>query len=303
MAKCSHPVIGIPGVETCLHGFCCCCSIAKSCPILCDPMDCSTLPCLSLSSLSFLKLVSIEPVMPSSHLFLCIPFSLHLQSFPASGSFQMSQFFASGGQSIGASASASVLPMNIQVWFPLGLTTLIWLKSKGLSKIFSRTSLKASILRSSASFMSQHSHPYMTTGKIIALTIHTFVSKLMSLLFNTLSRFLIAILPRSTRLLISRLQSPSSMILEPKKMKSVTVFTCSPSICCKVMGPDAMILVFWMLNFKPALSLSTRGSLIPLHFLLLKWYHLHIWGCLCFSPQSVFINWVTIAKLPEFTLP
>ena len=118
-------------------------------------------------------------------------------------------------------------------------------------------SLKASILRSLAFFMGQLSHPYMTTGKIIALTIHTFVGKLMSLLFNTLSRFLIAILPRSKRLLISRLQSPSAMILEPEKMKSVTVFTCSPSICCEVMGPDASILVFWMLNFKPAFTLSS----------------------------------------------
>ena len=84
----------------------------------------------------------------------------------------------------------------------------------------------------------------MTTGKIIALTIWTFVGKVMFLLFNILSRLVIAFLPRSKRLLISWLQSPSAVILEPKKIKSVTVFTVSPSICHEVMGPDAMILVF-----------------------------------------------------------
>ena len=109
-----------------------------------------------------------------------VPFSC-LQSFPASGSFQMSQFFPSGGQSIGVSASASVLPMNIQDWFPLGLTGLISLLSKGLSRVFSNTTTasKASILRCSAFFMAQLSHPFMTTGKTIALTRWTFVSKVM----------------------------------------------------------------------------------------------------------------------------
>ena len=88
------------------------------------------------------------------------------------------------------------------------------------------------------------SHPYMTTGKTIVLTRQTFVGKVMSLLFNMLSRLVIAFLPRSMRLLISWLQSPSAVILEPKKIKSVTVSTVSPSICHEVMGPDAMILVF-----------------------------------------------------------
>ena len=92
--------------------------------------------------------------------------------------------------------------------------------------------------------MVQLSHLYMTTGKTIALTIQTFVGKVMSLLFNTLSRFVIAVLPRSKHLLISRLQSPSAMILEPKKIKPATVSTFSPSICLEVMGPDALILVF-----------------------------------------------------------
>ena len=132
----------------------------------------------------------IELVMPSEHFILCHPtisfsvisFSSCLQSFPASGSFPMSrQFFTSGGQSM--SVSASVLPMNFQDWFSLGWTGWISLQSQGLSKsLLQHHSSKASILRHSAFFMVQHSHPYMTTGKIRALTRWTFVSKVMSLL-------------------------------------------------------------------------------------------------------------------------
>ena len=102
-----------------------------------------------------------------------------------------------------------------------------------------------------------NSHPYMTTGKIVALTIHFFVVKVISLLFNTLSRFVIAFLPRSKCLLMSWLQSPSAVILEPEKIKSDTVSTYSLSICHEVMGLDATILVFWMLSFKPAFSPSS----------------------------------------------
>ena len=104
--------------------------------------------------------------------------------------------------------------------------------------------LKASVLWRSAFFMVQLSHQYMTTGKTIAFTTWTFVAKVMSLLFNILSRFVITFLPRSKHLLISWLQSPSTVILEPKKIKSVTLSIVSPSICHEVMGPDAMILVF-----------------------------------------------------------
>ena len=96
----------------------------------------------SMISWSLLKLMSIESMMPSNHLILCHAFSSCLQYFPASGSFQMSQSFASGGQSIGASASASVLPMNNQDWFPLGLTGLTFLQSKGLSRVFSSTTIR-----------------------------------------------------------------------------------------------------------------------------------------------------------------
>ena len=141
-----------------------------------------------------------------------VPFSSCLQSFPASRSFPMSQFFASGGQSIraSASASASVFPVNIQDWFPLGWTGWISLQSKGLSRVFS--SSKASILRCSAFFMVQLSHPYMTTGKTIALTRWIIVGKVMSVLFNMLSRLVIVFLPRSKWLLISWLESPSAVI-------------------------------------------------------------------------------------------
>ena len=126
-----------------------------------------------------------------------------------------------------------------------------------LKSLLQYHSSKVSIPRRSAFFIVQLSHPYMTTGKTTALTRQTFVGKVMSLLFNMLSRLFIAFLPRSKRLLISWLQSPSAVILEPKKIKSVTISTVSPTICHEVMGPDAMILVFWILSFKPTFSLSS----------------------------------------------
>ena len=112
-----------------------------------------------------------------------------------------------------------------------------------LRSLLQHHSSKALILPCSAFFIVQLSYLYMTTGKTIALTRQTFVGKVMSLLFNTLSRFVIAFLPRSKHLLMSCLQPPSAVILEPKKIKSVTVSTVSPSMCHEVMGPDAMILV------------------------------------------------------------
>ena len=116
-----------------------------------------------------------------------VPFSSHLQSFPASGSFQMSQFFPSDGQSIGVSALASVLPMNIQDWFPLGWTYWISLVQGTLKSLLRYHSSKGSVLLHSAFFIVQLSHPYMINGKTIALTRPTFVGKVMSLLFNMLS--------------------------------------------------------------------------------------------------------------------
>ena len=129
-----------------------------------------------------------HPVISSS----VVPFSSCLQSFPASGSFPMSQFFASDSQNIGISASASVLPMNIQDWFPWGLTDLMSLQAKGLSRVFSNNIVqKHQFFGGQLSFIVQLSHPYMTTGKTIALTRWTFVCKVMSLLFNMLSRLVI----------------------------------------------------------------------------------------------------------------
>ena len=137
-----------------------------------------------------------------------------------------------------------------------------------LKNFLQHHSSKASILWCSAFFMIQLSHLYMTTGKTIALTIRTFVSKVMSLLFNILSRFVIAFLPRSKHLLNSWLQSPSTVIWEPKEVRSIIVSTFSPSVYHEMMGQDVMIFVCWMLHFKPAiqspLSPLSRGSLAPL---------------------------------------
>ena len=201
----------------------------------------------------------------------------------------MSQFFTSGDQRIGVSAIASVLPMNIQDWFPLGLTGWISLQSKGLSRVFSNTTVQKHQFFDV--LYGPTLHPYMTTGETIALTGRNFVGKVMSLLFNMLSRLVITFLPRNKCLLISCLQSLCAVILEPKKIKSLSVFPVSPSICHEVMGPDAMILLSWMLSFKPTfhspLSLSSRGSLV-LHFLPYGWCYLHIWGYRYFYRQSWF---------------
>ena len=184
-----------------------------------------------------------------------IPFSSCHNSLQASGPFPMSQLFAWGGQSIGVSGSASVLPMNTQDWSPLGWTGWISLQSKGLSRVFSNTTVQKHHFRCSAFITDQLSHPYMTTGKTIELTRQTFFGKVMSLIFNKLSSLVITFLPRSKSILISWLQSSSAVILEPPKIKYDTASTVSSSISLQVMGPDAMILVFWMLSSKPAFSL------------------------------------------------
>ena len=160
-----------------------CCSVAQSCLTMWrhGVTVCQASPSFIIS-LSLFKLVFFESVMPSDQLILCRPLLLLLQSFPASGSFPVSHVFASGGQSIGASASASVLPMNIQGWFPLGLTGLISLLSKGLSNLLQHHTSKLSILSNwwkkaerKASFMVRLSHLYKTTGKTIALSVALFV--------------------------------------------------------------------------------------------------------------------------------
>ena len=183
--------------------------------------------------------------MPSNHLILCHPLLLLPSIFPSIRVF-------SNGSDLCIrwpkywSFSFSISPSN--EYSGLISFTMDWLdllEVQGTHKsLLQHHSSKASIPWRSAFHMVQLSHPYMTTGKIIALTRQTFVGKVMSLLFSMLSRFVIAFLPRSNHLLISRLQSPSAVILEFKKIKSVTVSIVSPSICHEIMGPDAMILVF-----------------------------------------------------------
>ena len=163
-------------------------SVTPSCPTLCNHgLQQARPPCPSPTPEVYSNSCPLSqwchPTISSS----LVPFSSCLQSFPASGSFQMSQLVASGGQSIGVSASASVLPMNIQDWLPLGWTGWISLLSKGpFKRLLQHHSSKASILLCSAFFIVQLSHPYMTTGKTITLTRWIFVGKVMSLLFNML---------------------------------------------------------------------------------------------------------------------
>ena len=158
----------------------------------------------------------------------------------------MSQFFAWGGQSIGVLASASVL-MNIQDWSPLGWTGWISLQSKGLSGVFSNTTVQKHRFFGVQLSLWSNSHIHnMTTGKNHKFNYTDLCQQSSISLFNMLSRFFIAFLPRSKCLLISWLQSPSAMISKSKKIKSVTVSIVSPSICHEVMGPDAMKWWDWM---------------------------------------------------------
>ena len=222
----------------------CCCkfsSVAQSCPTL------STAACQSSLSFtiswSLLNLMSIQSMVPSNHLILCRPLLLLPSIFPnIRVFFPMSQLFASGGHTIGVSASASVLPMNSQD-FRMDWLDLLAVQGT-LKSLIQHHSQRASILWLSAFFIVQLSHPYMTTAKTIVLTRLTFVVKVMSLLFSMLSRLVIIFLPRGKHLLISWLQSPSAVIWEPNKIKSDTVSTVYPSISHEVMGPDAMIFVF-----------------------------------------------------------
>ena len=197
------------------------------------------------NSRSLPKLMSIESMMPSSHLILCRPLILlppippSIRVFSNESTLRMRwPKYWSFNLNISPSNDYSGLISFRMDWLDL-------LAVQGtLKSLFQHHSTKASSLQRSAFFIVQLLHPYMTTGKTIALTRRTFVGKVMSLLFNMLSRLVITFLPRSERLLISWLQSPSAEILEPKKIKSATVSTVSPSICHEVMGPDAMILVF-----------------------------------------------------------
>ena len=205
--------------------------------------------------------------MSSNHLILCYPFLFLPSIYPSNRVFSNESIlqirwpkYWSCSFSISSSNEYSGLISFRMDWLDL-------LAVEGMLRVFSNT-----IVQKHQFFgIIQLSHSYMTTGTTIALTRGTFVGKVMSLVFNMLSRLVITFLPRSKHLLISWLQSPSTVILQPQEIKSVTVFTVSPSICHYVMGPDAMILAFWMLSFNrafsPPLSLSSRDSLVPLSFL------------------------------------
>ena len=188
---------------------------------------------------------SIESVMPSSHLFLCRPLLL-LPLIPPSIRVFSNESILRMRWPKYWSFSFSIIPSKeIPGLISFRMDWLDLLAVQGtLKSLLQHHSSKESILQHSAFFIVQLLHPYMTTGKTIALTRQTFVDKVMSLLFNMLSRLVITFHPRSKRLLISWLQSPSAVILEPRKIKSATVPTVSPSICHEVMGPDAMIFVF-----------------------------------------------------------
>ena len=245
---------------------------------------------------SLLKLMSTESVMPSSYLILCHPLLLlppippRIREFSNKSTLHMwwPKYW---------SFSFSISPSNEHpglISFRIDWLDLLAVQGT-LKSLLKHNSSKASILQCSALFTVQLLHPYRTTGKTIALTRRNFVGKVMSLLFNMLSRLVITFLPRSKHLLISWLQSPSAVIfeprkiksdtfstlspsishevmgviLEPRKTKSPTVFTVSASISHDMMGPHVMILVFCMLSFKPIFHspLSSRVFLVPLHFL------------------------------------
>ena len=223
--------------------------------------------------LEFTQTMSIESVMPSSHLILCRPLLLLPSIFPSIRVFSNESILHMRWPKYW-SFSFSISPSNEYsglISFRMDRLDLLAVQGT-LKSLLQHHSSKTSIFRHSAFFTVQLSHPYTTTGKSIALTRWTFVGKVMPLLFNMLSSLVITFLPKSKCLLISWLQSPSAVTLEPPKIKSAMVSTVSPSICHEVIGPDAMILVFWMLSFKPTFSLSSFtfiswGSLGLLHFL------------------------------------
>ena len=250
-------------------------SVAHSCPTLCNPMNHSTPGVPVHHQLRSLpKPMSIESVMPSNHLVLCHPLLLLFSNFTSIRVFSNESALCIRWPKYWG-FSFNISPSNEHpglISFRMDWLDLLAVQGTLKSLLQHHTS-KASILPCSALFVVQLSHPYMTTGKTIALIRWTFVDKVIPLLFNMLSRLVIAFLPRSKRLLISWLQSPSAVILEPPKIKSATDSTVSPSVCHEVMGPDAMILVFWKLSFRKLrffhspLSLSSRGYLVPLYFL------------------------------------
>ena len=241
-----------------LHFCGCCFSLAQLCPTLCDPLDCSMPGFLSFAiSQNLFKLMSIKSVMPSSHLIFCCPLLLP-SIFPSIRVFsnELALFtrwpkYWSFSFSISPCSEYSGLISFRIDWVDLAV-------QRTLKSLLQNHSSKASVFSAQLSSWSNSYfiHDYWKNCNFDYIDL-CWQSNEMSLLFNMLSRFVTAFLPRSKCLLIWSLQSPSAVILEPKKRKSVTVFIVSSSICHEVMGPDAMISIFWVLSFKPTFSLSS----------------------------------------------
>ena len=220
----------------------------------------------SLLQLMSIELVSpLSPLSPSNHLILCHPLILLPSILPSIRVFSNESALRIRWPKY-QSFSFNITPSNEHpglISFRMDWLDLLAVQGT-LKSLLQHHSSKASILYiiqlslyNPTLYIIQLLHPYLTTGKTTSLTRRTFVGKVMSLLFNMLSRLAITFLPRSKHLLISWLQSPPAVIWEPPKIKSATVSTVSPSICHEVMGLEAMILVFWMLSFKPTFSLSS----------------------------------------------
>ena len=219
------------------------------------------------NSQSLLKPMSIKSVMPSNHIIFCCPLLLPPLIFPSIRVLSNESVLHIRWPKYWC-FSFNISPSNEHsgpIMFRMDWLDLLEVQGT-LKSLLQHHSSKASIFWHSAFFIVQLSHPYMTTGKTIALTRWTFVGKVTSVLFNMLSRLVITFLKSSKHHFISWLQSPSAMILEHKKIKSATVSIVSPSICHEVMGPDAMILVSecWVLSqhFHSPLSLLSRSSLV-----------------------------------------
>ena len=244
------------------------------------------------NSRSLLKLMSNESVMPSNHFILCRPLFLLLSIFPNIRVFSNKSDLRISWPKYW-SFSFSISPSNEHAWLiSFRMDWLGLLAVQGLSGVFSSTTVRSInslelCLLYGPSLMSGHDY-----WKNHSLIIQTFVSKVMSLIFNMLSRFFIAFLPRRKDLLISWLQSPFAVILEPKKVKSAIVSIVSSSICHEVMGLDALILVFWMLSFKTAFSLSSftfiKWLINSSPLSAIKMVSSAYWGCWYFSCHSWF---------------
>ena len=239
---------------------CVCIQFTVSCvQLFATPWTAACQASLSITkSWNLLKLMSIKLVMPSNHFILYCPFLLLPPIFPSIRVFSKESVLCMRWPKYW-SFSFSINPSNeYSGLISFRIDWLDLLAAQGILKsLLQHHSSKASILRHSAFFIVHLSYPYMTTGKTKALTRWTFVGKVMSLLLNMLSRLVITFLPRSKCLLISWLQSPSAVILEPPKNKVCHCFHCFPIYLPWSDGSDIMTLVFWMLNFKPTFSLSS----------------------------------------------